>query len=69
MSTTLTPSASTSTSEINAVVGTSPRQLARMAGLLYLINILGGAFAIGIVPAIVVCRSTGPLDSVPRAAG
>ena len=32
----------------------SPRQLARIAGALYLINILGGAFAIGIVPAIVV---------------
>src|ERR671937_1011598 len=32
---------------------TSPRQLARIAGALYLINILGGAFAIGFVPAII----------------
>ena len=30
----------------------SPRQLARIAGALYLINILGGAFAIGFVPAM-----------------
>ena len=29
-----------------------PRQLARVAGALYLINILGGAFAIGFVPAV-----------------
>jgi hypothetical protein len=28
---------------------TSPRRLARIAGALYLINILGGAFAIGFV--------------------
>lgn len=34
--------------------GASPRQLARIAGTLYLINIVLGAFAIGIVPAIVV---------------
>jgi hypothetical protein len=33
---------------------TSPRQLARIAGALYLINILGGAFAIGFVPATLV---------------
>src|ERR687884_1117223 len=33
---------------------TSPRQLARIAGALYLVNILGGAFAIGIVPATLV---------------
>jgi hypothetical protein len=33
------------------VSGTSPRQLARMAGGLYLLNILAGAFAIGVVPA------------------
>jgi hypothetical protein len=32
----------------------SPRQLARIAGALYLINIVGGAFAIGIVPAMLV---------------
>ena len=34
--------------------GASPRRLARMAGALYLINIVGGAFAIGFVPALVV---------------
>src|SRR5437763_1049937 len=34
--------------------GASPRQLARMAGALYLINIVLGAFATAIVPAIVV---------------
>src|ERR687885_1826040 len=32
---------------------TSPRRLARIAGALYLINIVLGAFAIGIVPAII----------------
>ncbi len=32
---------------------TSPRYLARTAGALYLINIVLGAFAIGIVPAII----------------
>src|ERR687884_1743791 len=32
----------------------SPRQLARIAGALYLINIVLGAFAISIVPAMVV---------------
>jgi len=35
-----------------ATDGTSPRQLARIAGALYLINIVGGAFAISFVPAI-----------------
>ena len=34
-----------------AAEGASPRQLARIAGALYLINILGGAFAIGFVHA------------------
>src|ERR671928_237977 len=33
---------------MDSIADTSPRQLARMAGALYLINILGGAFAIGI---------------------
>jgi hypothetical protein len=37
---------------MDSVEGTSPRQLARMAGALYLINIVGGAFAISIVPAM-----------------
>src|ERR687886_116144 len=36
------------------IADTSPRQLARIAGALYLINILGGAFAIGFVPATLV---------------
>ena len=36
------------------LAGTSPRQLARIAGGLYLLNIVGGAFAIGFVPAVVV---------------
>jgi len=31
--------------------GASPRRLARVAGALYLINIVGGAFAIGVVQA------------------
>ena len=36
------------------IAGASPRQLARIAGALYLINIVAGAFAIGIVPAMLV---------------
>jgi hypothetical protein len=36
------------------VAGASPRQLARIAGGLYLIVIVGGAFAIGYVPAALV---------------
>jgi hypothetical protein len=39
---------------MDSLGGGSPRQLARMAGALYLINILGGAFAITIVPAMLV---------------
>jgi hypothetical protein len=39
---------------MESVADTSPRQLARLAGALYLINILGGAFAIGFVPAMLV---------------
>jgi hypothetical protein len=39
---------------MDSVADTSPRQLARIAGALYLINILGGAFAIGFVPATLV---------------
>src|SRR5215211_2275560 len=34
---------------MDSVMGASPRQLARIAGALYLINIVGGAFAIGFV--------------------
>lgn len=37
----------------NPLGGASPRQLARWAGALYLINIVGGAYAISIVPALV----------------
>jgi hypothetical protein len=36
---------------MDSVTPTSPRQLARIAGALYLINIVGGAFAIGFVHA------------------
>src|SRR5215212_11706134 len=36
---------------MDSVVGASPRRLARVAGALYLINIVGGAFAIGVVQA------------------
>jgi hypothetical protein len=36
------------------VAGASPRRLARVAGALYLVNIIGGAFAIGVVPALLV---------------
>src|SRR5918912_223125 len=36
-----------------SIADTSPRRLARTAGALYLINIVLGAFAIGIVPAII----------------
>jgi hypothetical protein len=32
----------------------SPRRLARVAGALYLVNIVGGAFAITVVPAVIV---------------
>src|SRR5205085_1285675 len=35
----------------SGVAGVSPRRLARVAGTLYLINIVGGAFAIGVVQA------------------
>ncbi|MBV9382097.1 MAG: DUF4386 domain-containing protein [Streptosporangiaceae bacterium] len=39
---------------MDSIVGASPRQLARTAGALYLINIIFGAFAIGVVPAILI---------------
>src|SRR2546428_4632954 len=38
---------------MNSVEATSPRRRARMAGALYLITIVGGAFATTIVPAMV----------------
>ena len=34
--------------------GTPPGRLARLAGAFYLLNIVGGAFAIGVVPALLV---------------
>jgi hypothetical protein len=37
---------------MDSVTDASPRRLARIAGVLYLINIVLGAFAIGIVPAM-----------------
>jgi Domain of unknown function (DUF4386) len=39
---------------MGSVTRASPRQLARMAGVLYLINIVGGAFAITVVPSMLV---------------
>lgn len=39
---------------MDTVTGASPRQLARSAGALYLINIVCGAFAIGVVPAMLI---------------
>jgi hypothetical protein len=39
---------------MDSITGASPRQLARTAGALYLINIIFGAFAIGVVPAILI---------------
>jgi len=37
--------------------GVSPRRLARMAGGLYLINIVAGAFSIGVVPSILIVHN------------
>jgi hypothetical protein len=39
---------------MDSVAGASPRRPARVAGALYLINIMAGAFAIGLVPALLV---------------
>ena len=39
---------------MDSIAGASPRQLARTAGVLYLINIVFGAFAIGLVPAMLI---------------
>lgn len=39
---------------MGSVTGASPRQLARTAGALYLVNIVLGAFAIGLVPALLI---------------
>jgi hypothetical protein len=42
---------------MNSITGASPRQLARTAGALYLINIVFGAFALGVIPAILIVPS------------
>jgi Domain of unknown function (DUF4386) len=47
---------------VDSMADASPRRLARIAGGLYLINILGGAFAITVVPAMLVV--SGDLASV-----
>jgi hypothetical protein len=39
---------------VDSVPGASPRQLARTAGALYLVNIVFGAFSLGVVPAMLV---------------
>ena len=39
---------------MDSVAGASPRQMARIAGALYLINIVFGAFALGVVPTILI---------------
>lgn len=36
---------------LDSLAGSSPRRLARIAGALYLVNIVAGAFAIGLVPS------------------
>src|SRR4029453_19099946 len=41
---------------MDSIADGSPRQLARIAGGLYLINILGGAYAITVVPAMLVVQ-------------
>jgi hypothetical protein len=41
---------------MDSLAGGSPRRLARLAGALYLISILGGVFAITIVPAMLVVQ-------------
>ena len=41
---------------MDSVTSASPRALARTAGALYLVNILGGAFAITVVPAMLVVQ-------------
>ena len=39
---------------MDSTAGASPRRLARIAGGLYLVNIVFGAFAIGLVPAMLI---------------
>jgi Domain of unknown function (DUF4386) len=42
---------------MDLTAGASPRRLARIAGSLYLVNILAGAFAIGVVPTVLVVHN------------
>jgi membrane-associated PAP2 superfamily phosphatase len=39
---------------MDVIAGASPRLLARVAGALYLVNIIAGAFGIGVVPGLVI---------------
>ena len=48
----MTGSASAARPSLDARAGTAPRRLARIAGALYLVNIVLGAFAIGLVPGM-----------------
>src|SRR5437867_2280606 len=41
---------------MDSIAAGLPRRLARLAGVLYLINILGGAYAITIVPAMLIVQ-------------
>jgi len=42
---------------VDFIAGASPRQLARTFGALYLVNIVFGAFALGVVPSILVVHN------------
>jgi len=44
---------------IDFIAGASPRRLARIGGGLYLVNILAGAFSIGVVPSLLVVHNVG----------
>jgi hypothetical protein len=41
---------------MDSIAGGSPRRLARLAGARYLVDILGGAFAITVVPVMLVAQ-------------
>jgi hypothetical protein len=51
---------------MDSVTGASRRQLARIAGALYLINVVGGAFAIGWKRSPVVAPMRRVFESVSR---
>ena len=44
---------------MDLIAGASPRRLARIAGALYLVNILAGAFSIGVVSSFLVVHNVG----------